>query len=367
MTAINVEEKKFDKAESQIRDEQRKVGFDVKEFTIEHIVNKYNAGEFFVPDYQRDFVWDDKRQSKFIESIVLGLPIPFIFVADVYGRNDTDDGAEGDLEIVDGSQRIRTLVRFIENKPEKTGFTESLKLDKLEVLDKLNGFSYNDFSAARKKRFLNSTIRMILISDKSDADVRFMMFERINTGSDELNAMEKRNGIYSGKFIEFIDECAKNELFVKLTSFTEKAIKRKEPQELILHFFAYSDTSHEVIEKGGTEFFDKYVKDKNKNGFNESKLKHSFEKMLSFVDANFENGFLRIKDSKKTPRLRFEAISIGVFLALKEKPNLKKSKIPTVDWILSTEFIDEISGYSSSTPKRIKSRCNFVKNKILGQ
>ena len=109
----------FDEAEAQIRENQKKVDFDVKEYTIEYYVDKYKKGDFFIPEYQRDFVWDEKRQAKFIESVVLGLPIPFIFVADVYDRDDKDEeGEEGNLEIVDGSQRIRTLTSFVDNNLE---------------------------------------------------------------------------------------------------------------------------------------------------------------------------------------------------------------------------------------------------------
>ena len=92
--------------ESQINEQRKTVDFDTREFTIEILVDKYekninkDQNELYVPDYQREFVWDDERQSKFIESLLLGLPIPLIFVA---------EGSDGRLEIVDGSQRIRTL------------------------------------------------------------------------------------------------------------------------------------------------------------------------------------------------------------------------------------------------------------------
>ena len=170
--------------ELQIRKLQRTVDFDIKEFTIELLVNKYSVGlkedqnDIFIPAYQRKFVWDKKRKSKFIESVLLGLPIPYIFTADV------DDGR---LEVVDGSQRLRTLTSFINN---------DFALDSLEVLDKANGLKFEDFSPARQRKFKNSTIRMISLTDKSDEDVRFMMFERINTGSSLLKDMEKRKGIF---------------------------------------------------------------------------------------------------------------------------------------------------------------------------
>lgn len=365
MSQINskapAEKKSFDEAESQIRDSQKKVDFDVKEFTIEYYVNKYKSGEFFIPEYQREFVWDEKRQSKFIESVVLGLPVPFIFAADVYGRDDKDDESkEGNFEIVDGSQRIRTLVRFIDNDESKTGYKEKLTLKGLEVLNELNELQFDDFSPARKKRLLNSTIRMIMISDKSDADVRFMMFERINTGSDELKSMERRRGTAKREFLDFVSKCTQNETFKKLTCFSEQLKKRREDEELILRFFAYSEKYPDF--KGNV--LDSFVTDKNNSGFNEEQLTNKFQKMLDFVEKSFANGFLRKKDLKKTPRLRFEAISVGTILALTEKPTLEPSP---QQWVNDQDFIDEISGNSTNSPIRLKSRFDFVRNKLLNK
>lgn len=110
-------------AEEQIRAEQKDVDFETKEFTVELLVNKYHSGleddtnELFVPDYQRDFVWSEKRQSRLIESLILGFPIPYIFTADVLSE---DPDLDGRIEIVDGSQRVRLhqerspLLRFLE-------------------------------------------------------------------------------------------------------------------------------------------------------------------------------------------------------------------------------------------------------------
>src|ERR1035441_3050635 len=166
--AFTDKQKEF--AEKEIIEQQKIVDFDVKEFTIELIVSKFtkdkdkDENDIFIPEYQRAFVWSPERQSKFIESVLIGLPIPYMFTADVDGR----------LEIVDGTQRLGTLVNFIDDK---------LKLKDLELLPKLNGFKYSDLQKIRQKKFLNTTIRMITLSDKSDEDIRLIMFERINTGS----------------------------------------------------------------------------------------------------------------------------------------------------------------------------------------
>jgi hypothetical protein len=343
-----VEDKAQVLAETQIIEKQRVVDYDIKEFTIEILVNKYEKGkdddtnEIYIPSYQRSFVWSGERQSKFIESILLGLPVPYIFTADV---------DEGRLEIVDGSQRIRTLEAFLNN---------NLKLTSLELLDKLNGFSFNELSIGRQRKIRNSTIRMISLSDKSDDDIRFLLFERINTGSDLLNDMEKRKGIFGGKFIDFVYECSKHPLFVKHTSFTDQLAKRGEPQELIIRFFAYSD-EYQNFSKGVNEFLNRYTEKRNKT-LDKERLKKEFVRMLEFVDKYLKTGFRKTETSKKTPRVRFEAIAVGINLALRERPTLKPSNLA---FLYSESFESEVTGGSHNSPTRVRSRIEFVKNKLL--
>jgi len=156
--------------EKQIREKQKIVNYDIKEFPVEILVQEYITGLgldenlLYIPSYQREFVWKKDRQSKFIESVFLGLPIPYIFTAEM---------EDGRLEIVDGSQRIRTLAKFISNE---------LILTNLEILSNLNELKFSDFPVSRQRKFNNTTMRMIVLSEKSDADTRFMMFERINMG-----------------------------------------------------------------------------------------------------------------------------------------------------------------------------------------
>ena len=344
----------FDVAERQIIEKKKDVDFDIKEFTIEFLVKKYNEGGIYIPDYQRDFVWSLERRSKFIESVILGLPIPFIFLADVADREEKEK--EGDLEIVDGSQRIRTLASFM---------ADEFPLQKLDILTEMNKLYYKDISPIRRKRFGNSSLKMIVISEQSDPDVRFMMFERINTGSEELNSMEKRKGINQGRFTDFIyKKCAKNPLFAKLTCFTRQVAIRGEAEELILRFFAY-DKKYDKMTDSPSEFFDNYMKEENQSfdDTKEAEYTAKFQQMLEFVEKTFPNGFLRFADSNKTPRVRFEAIAVGSSLALKENPTLRVSNM---DWLDSDEFLEEITGSGTGAPNKVKSRIEFVKNKLLG-
>ncbi|RZK04552.1 MAG: DUF262 domain-containing protein [Flavobacterium sp.] len=340
----------IESAEKQITEKQKIVDFDIKEFTIELLISKYTNGrdtdenDIYIPPYQREFVWHPDRQSKFIESVLIGLPIPYIFTADIDGR----------LEMVDGTQRLRTLERF---------YTGKLKLQNLDILTELNGFKYEDLTKARQRKFQNTTIRMITISDKADEDVRYLMFERINTGSDILKDMEKRKGIFGGKFIDFVyNDCATHPLFRTLTVFTENMNKRGEPQELIIRFFAYAE-KYTLVSGGVNEFLNKYTEEKNKS-FNKEVMLNEFVQMLTFVNKYFPLGFKKTKTSKKTPRVRFDSISVGTILALREKPNVKPKSFA---WLNSKDYEEITKAGGQNAPTAIAKRIEYVRDKILGR
>ncbi len=224
-------EDKLNKIEVQIEDEQRCVKYDIREFTIEYYVDKYSKGvkndtnELYVPEYQREFIWTDSRQSRFIESLLLGLPVPLIFVAE--NQND------GRFEIVDGSQRIRTLDAYVDDKLVLTG---------LKKLTELNNTIFSQLSTARQRKFKNISMRMIVLNDQTTPEIRNEMFDRINTSGVSLMAMEARRGIYKGPFTDFVMNLAKNKLFQKLCPVAGYAKNRREEEEMVLRFCAFSET-----------------------------------------------------------------------------------------------------------------------------
>lgn len=343
-------------AEEEILEHQRIVDYDTKEYPVEVIVDKYLNGkdedenEIFVPDYQREFVWPNDRRSKFIESVLIGLPIPYIFVADV-GRG------EGRLEIVDGSQRIRTLAAFLGDEFELTG---------LKKLKKLNGFLFSDLPTARQRRFKRRTIRLIELTERADEAVRRDIFERINTGSLLLNDMEQRWGIKEGPLLEFIRECATNPLFKKLAPLSDAVELRRERDEFVLRFFAYLD-NYLKFDKRVVEFLDEYL-EANQPGFNATRadsMRAEFQRMLDFVDRYFApKGFRKQAAHTRTPRIRFEAISVGVALALRENPSLVPASL---DWLESPEFKKHTTSDASNSRPKVKERIEFVRDRLLGR
>jgi hypothetical protein len=340
-------------AEKQILEHQRIVDYDTKEYPVETVVAKYLArkreddNELFVPDYQRDFTWSMNRQSKFIESMLIGLPIPYIFVADVTEK-------EARLEIVDGSQRIRTLAAFITNQ---------LILEGLEKLSNLNGFRFCDLEVVRQRRFLRRTIHMIELSEEADEAVRRDVFERINTGSDVLRDMEVRRGLKSGPFLDLIESCASNALFKELAPLSEYSERRREREEFVLRFFAYLE-NYNNFEKRVREFLDAYMA-QTQDGFNEGRaaeLRAAFMQMLQFVQQNFPYGFRKAKNHVRTPRIRFEAISVGVALALRQNPQLK---VKSLDWLESDKFKEHTTSDASNSRPKVIGRIEFVRDQLL--
>jgi len=345
-------------AEAEIREKQKVVDYDTKEYPVEVLVQKYRKGldedinELYIPDYQRDMIWEEARQSKFIESLLLGLPIPYIFVADLPPEQEEEEEDLGRLEIVDGTQRIRTLDRFLNNE---------LRLCELEKLTKLNNFKFRDLPLARQRRFNRATIRMIVLTEKADEETRRDMFERINTGSVELNDMEKRRGISPGPFVNLLQELAKVPLFRKLCPISESLVKKREPEEFVLRFFAYLN-NYEKFERRVDQFLNNYLKQHNNSKIDQASMRSEFLQMLEFVDKYFPNGFIKSKGHVKTPRIRFEAISVGVALALRKKKDLKPK---TIEWLDSSEFKEyTTSDASNSRPKVIK-RIEYVRDQLL--
>lgn len=331
-------------AETQMQSLQKQVEYDTKDYTLELLLDKFNKGDFFIPEYQRQFVWKPKNKTLFIESVLLGLPIPFMFFA------GCDDGR---LEIIDGAQRIQTIQEFVSGK---------LKLSKLPKLKLLEGFRFSDLSSATQRKFLNRTFRVVVLDEKTTSDVRQDLFNRINTSGVKATDSEIRRGSYPGPLTTFIEKCCKNTDFISLCPISRGKAVRQERFELILRFFAYLYNYEEFVHDV-YQFLDEFLS-KNLNSFDEEKYEKDFLNMLAFVKQNFANGFAKSKNSTSTPRVRFEAIAVGVALAINECPNLCVSN---VDWLTSEEFQEHTTSDASNNQGKLKARIEFVRDKLLEQ
>lgn len=345
-------------AELQIVEQSRRIEFFLTEYSIELLAAKMDSGEFEIPPYQREDTWEDTRKSRFLESLIMGLPIPFLFF---WEKPDS-----GTLEIVDGAQRLRTIHQFI---------LHDFVLGELDVLTALEGLRFRDLPEARQRKIKNRSIRGIVLNEHADEQARFEIFDRINTGSKIANKAEVRRGALIGPFLDLVIELAGLEEFEELAPVPEKSVKLREREELITRFFAYSDglsTSDGLAEYRDrpSEFLFNYAKRTNAT-FQQSPAlvkdyRDRFERTMTFVKRVFPHGFRKTPQGKATPRARFEAIAIGSYLALKQDATVATRNLDVSTWLSGEEFNERISSDGANAVGRLKNRIFFVRDKLLG-
>jgi hypothetical protein len=329
-------------AEQQIREKQQEVKYDLRDFTVELVVSHFNESLFYIPEYQREHVWNPQRQSRFIESVVLGLPIPMMFLAEM---------SDGTLEIVDGVQRISTLDAF---------FAGDLRLDNLERLNLLNGMAFADLPVSQQRKLRTRALRIVVLDETTTFETRQDIFNRVNTSGDKARPAEVRRGAFQGPFMDFIQECAADERFARLCPVSESLIKRREPAELVLRFFAYSD-EYTKFKHDVSKFLDQFVV-AHQEDFDRERYRQEFDSTLTFVDKHFPHGFAKGPRATSTPRVRFEALGVGVNLALRAQSDLDPRN---VDWLKSPEFDQLVRTHASNSGPRLRDRIEFVRDKLL--
>ncbi|MFX4277375.1 DUF262 domain-containing protein [Aliarcobacter butzleri] len=338
----------FEEQEEIINSARKNVNYDTKEFTLELLHSKFNrltedgkTKEITIPFYQRNFVWnnDRKKQSRFIESILLDLPIPPMFFA------ETEHGI---LEVVDGSQRIRTINEFLNN-----GFS----LTKLEKIPELEGLKFEDFKSSRQRMIKNKTLRSIVLYDldKDVLDISQMLFDRLNTGGANLTKMEIIKGSQSGKFIDFIFEIGeKNKTFNDLSQFYDEDEKRGYREEFLIKYFAFSDSLN--FDKSISDYLNCYIDDMNgkftANGDLKDQYLVQFKSVLDFLKNNS-----LITDIKINRKNRLLATYIGTNLALQENNTIAPQTI-------FTEIFCENA--KSNSFSKLKENIELVKKTLLG-
>lgn len=321
----NVEQvSKIKEMEEQIAKFKRDLNYDTRDYPIEFIVSLYRSdtARMYVPEYQRnELLWSVSYKSRFIESLILDYPIPLIFLADT---------TKGELEIIDGLQRISTLAEFIDG---------DLKLENMNKLTKLNGCSFETLPSSEKNRLKARSLRIIVLKESTPAEVRTDLFDRLNTSSLRANPSEIRSGRESENgLMKLIKRLKENSLFKDTTKLSDSLLNRKEDIELISRFFAYSNDIENY--KGHvTNFIDQYVK-KEGEVWSEEKEKifeNEFLTTMKFVKTNFIRGFQK-EDKNQTPRVRFEAIAVGINLAFREQEKLNVSSEQIENLLSSEEF-----------------------------
>jgi hypothetical protein len=227
-----------------VHNQVKKVQTNSLDLSFNELMDMYEQCELIVdPEYQRAFRWSEGKESRFIESLVLGMPIPPIFVI------EQDDGK---YELIDGLQRLSSYFHFrgklaLDAFDRKIVKGDMLKLADCDIVKELAGRQHDDLPAAIQIRLKRHFIRVEVIGKDSDQRLRYHMFKRLNTGGENLSDQEIRNCTVrlldgGAKLMKFIIELSALETFRACTdTLTDDAKQKRFDQELVLRFFAFKN------------------------------------------------------------------------------------------------------------------------------
>ena len=334
---------------------------------IESLYGKYKRGKLILdPDFQRRFVWDRQKASSLIESTLLNVPLPIIYLAEEI------DGRES---VIDGQQRLTSFFSFID------GFLpggETFRLTKMKKFSELENKIYREIGEDMQDKIRYSQIRVITILNSSDPKLKFEIFERLNKGAVSLNPMELRNCVYQGEYMQLLKLLAGDNDFLQRTGF-KSVDPRMRDVELVLRFAAFYHTSH-LSYRGPMKDFLNSEMDKYKNITKDEadRLRAAFRNALQIMKTLFgDSAFRRFHPGTKskpdgswksnTVNAALYDVLMGVFYD-KDKnqvyPALDALREGVIDLMVSdTEFIDAILA-GTSDEARVKRRFKILQNRV---
>lgn len=346
---------------------KRRVKTEKQDLPVETLVSWVNRGKVDLqPDFQRNFVWDNAKASCLIESLLLEIPIPVFYVSEEYNRT---------YSVVDGQQRLTSICSFV-NGTFPSG--QTFKLSGLKVLSELNRKSFSDLAVELQEAILNFTLRIIIIEQDSDPDVKFEVFERLNLGAEKLNDQEVRNCVYRGNYNELLQDLTCNEHLLKILR-SDEPHTRMADRQLILRFFAMWRNTH-LRYKGPIKRFLNTEMETHRNLSSEEleKMRHAFGDAIAVAYAVFgENAFRRFKlGNRYNPNGSWESTRLNVALwdtLLYIFSQFDKDKLLPIADRVREEFLDlmtydaKFAEYISSTtdkPDRIHYRAEVWKKRL---
>ncbi len=364
--------KRLTTIESLIEEKVGEVRTDAVDFSFGEIISLFKAEprEFEIsPDFQRFFRWSEQQQSRLIESILLELPIPQIFVI------ETDYGV---IELIDGLQRISSVIHFIEPTLLEAPNNEPLKLHGCDIIADLNDKGYEDLPLSLRLRIKRSSVRAVVIKRQSTPTLRYSMFKRLNTGGSELSAQEIRNctsrmaGEQGAKFYAFLQKCAEQPDFTACTEpLSQSDRDQRQDEELVLRFFALKNAP--ALFKGSIrDWLDDYMEEVifQKVPFVYANEERDFTRLFRYLNSSIGDGaFVKYRNDQPIGGLApayFEAVSVGTWRALDRIENTVareavKGKI--IETVQDDGFRSQV-GPGANSMSKLRRRVEVIQNAL---
>lgn len=294
-TAEDVELEGADEGDLEEFTDTEKISFTSSDRSLAELERLSNEGNLKLDaDWQRGYVWTSQRASRLIESFLIDLPVPVIYLAE----ND-----DYEYEVIDGLQRLTSIFKFLRNK---------LELTRLERRTDLNGCRFRDLKKSLQNKLRNSTLQTIEFHRTSDKNLKYLMFERLNTGGVALNEMEIRNCIYQGKLNDLIKELAQFKEFKESVNQKNIHIRMKD-RTLVLRFLAFYQMTYSKARKGLKAFFNEFCdtyRNPSEEKLNEFRNKFKYAMKTAFTIFG-DRGFKLKLTSRSVNASIFQVICVS--------------------------------------------------------
>lgn len=196
---------------------ERRIVTQAYDLSLGTLVEQWQNGQLLLPDFQREYVWSNAKASRLIESLLLNIPVPVVYFA------ETEDAK---FLVIDGHQRIRSIVRYFDNQ---------FRLSGLRISEEFKGKRFFELPEKEQRFLAMRVLRAIILTFESHPDMKFEVFERLNTGGVALNAQEVRNAIYRGALNDLLVDLERHPEFLACLA-RDKPRRRMVDRELVLRF-----------------------------------------------------------------------------------------------------------------------------------
>lgn len=329
---------------------------DIKESHIQVIsfIRKNQQGKLLIPEFQRNQVWKQQQKSRFIESLILNIPVPPFYIS---------QDNEGNMIIVDGLQRSTAIFEFFNNQFALVG---------LDALPKLNNKSYNELEDEIKARIEDRELLLYILKPSVPIGIVYDIFNRINSNGTPLTRQEIRNCIFIGQSTVFLKRMSENIHFKTAINNGIPSLRMKD-RETILRFFAFMFFDFNLDYQGNLDsFLGKTMRKINHLNNDEiSQLENRFIRVMKLTYDCFKERNFRLPTPNSRGRINIALFeSISVFFDKNSNDFIISNKKHIIDnyfnvLLKDVEFIESVR-FSTNSPRNVKIRFNKV-NEILSK
>ena len=299
------------------------------------------------PDFQRDFIWSEDKQSKLIESVIMRIPLPVFYLAE-------DD--QGRMVVVDGLQRLSTFRRFVKN---------NLKL-RLPHRKELHGKGFSDLGSKLQNRVEDCNLILYIIDSKVPERARLDIFERVNSGV-PLTRQQMRNSLFMGPGTRFLKKESRTNIFLTATGGSLNTQNMRD-REFVNRFCAFQILGFEQYRGEMDDFLAECLR--RMNAMKKRGLSQLSEEFRRGLDNNVKL-FGRHAFRKHTPNQKrrsvlnasfWDVMTTGLsgYPQVHVEANAKRLRQSVFELLDSSDFIDAIT-YSTNDARRVKRRFNLSK------